>query len=382
MDTRSDLIALPSTTLGEGGDHTAPGKRLSSSSSASCSSSGDPFELDANKADKSAPRTAERSNHGKHSQLASDFSEDDIPISSMPPSDHPDPMNPNNGSSTQSLPTQMLQQVSDDVANATPSAYRIPPSVFARTNTNAPMEWSVTSNESLFSLHMGNMSFTRDQLLWMGKSGELGLAGDPTIMYGQMMDFSSNQPPTPVTGKSTELIDLSSNQPPSTSKSTELIDCSSDQPPIRKSTEVERRNADLEARFGVTETTAAATMMEVIRENDANAPSKEKPSQAKEPTTRSSSISRNSDCSGGASVRSFAFPIVTGDANKSGSLKVRSEKRKQQSQSPKVSSEPNQELQPQTPKPEDANKSPKPKPSGNASQRKWLSCFSCCQFCS
>ncbi|KAF5730185.1 hypothetical protein HS088_TW20G00557 [Tripterygium wilfordii] len=362
MDTRSDLITPPSAALGKGGDHTAPGERLSSSSSASSSSSGDPFELDTNEADNSASRTPESSNHGKHSQLASEF----IPTSSMPPSDHPDRMSPNNGSATQSPPLQVMERVGDDVAMPS-SAYRIPSSVFARTNTNAPMEWSVASNESLFSLHMGNMSFTRDQLFWMGKSGELGLAGDPTIMSGKMMDFSSNQPPI-------------------TSKSTELINCSSDQPPIRKSTEVERRNADLESPFGITETTSAETMMEVIRENDDNARSKENPSQAKEPTTRTSSVSRNSDCSGGASVHSFAFPILTGDANKSGSLKVGNEKPKQQprpqSQSPKVSSEPNQQSQPQTPKPEDSNESPRPKPTGNACQRKWLSCFSCWQFCS
>ncbi|KAG6479123.1 uncharacterized protein LOC122020350 isoform X1 [Zingiber officinale] len=34
-------------------------------------------------------------------------------------------------------------------------AHRIPSSVFARTKSTTPMEWSVTSNESLFSIHMG-----------------------------------------------------------------------------------------------------------------------------------------------------------------------------------------------------------------------------------
>ncbi|KAF1002560.1 hypothetical protein AG4045_001715 [Apium graveolens] len=50
---------------------------------------------------------------------------------------------------------------------------RIPASVFATNNKPASgMEWSVASNESLFSIQMGNMSFTRDHFNWM-KSGEL-----------------------------------------------------------------------------------------------------------------------------------------------------------------------------------------------------------------
>ncbi|XP_074587838.1 uncharacterized protein LOC141843684 [Curcuma longa] len=36
-----------------------------------------------------------------------------------------------------------------------PASHRIPSSVFARTTSTTPMEWSVTSNESLFSIHMG-----------------------------------------------------------------------------------------------------------------------------------------------------------------------------------------------------------------------------------
>ncbi|KAH7657555.1 hypothetical protein IHE45_17G029600, partial [Dioscorea alata] len=38
-----------------------------------------------------------------------------------------------------------------------------PASVFTRTSTT-PMEWSVASNESLFSIHLGNSSFSRDHV--------------------------------------------------------------------------------------------------------------------------------------------------------------------------------------------------------------------------
>lgn len=44
---------------------------------------------------------------------------------------------------------------------------RIPPSVFASTMT-PKQEWSIQSNESLFSIHMGDQSFSK-----MYKSGEL-----------------------------------------------------------------------------------------------------------------------------------------------------------------------------------------------------------------
>lgn len=44
---------------------------------------------------------------------------------------------------------------------------RIPPSVFATTMT-PKQEWSIQSNESLFSIHMGDQSFSK-----MYKSGEL-----------------------------------------------------------------------------------------------------------------------------------------------------------------------------------------------------------------
>ncbi|KAK4765988.1 hypothetical protein SAY87_007630 [Trapa incisa] len=49
---------------------------------------------------------------------------------------------------------------------------RIPSSIFNSRTTN-PMDWSTTSNESLFSIHMGNNSFSRDHAVLLYKSGEL-----------------------------------------------------------------------------------------------------------------------------------------------------------------------------------------------------------------
>lgn len=49
---------------------------------------------------------------------------------------------------------------------------RIPSSLFA-SKPGTSLEWSVTSNESLFSIHMGNNSFSNYQAFMLYKSGEL-----------------------------------------------------------------------------------------------------------------------------------------------------------------------------------------------------------------
>lgn len=70
---------------------------------------------------------------------------------------------------------------SETLVTAPPRGYdpnRIPASVFANKPAN-PGDWSVASNESLFSLHMGNSSFSRETFLTLYKSGELGKLEDP-----------------------------------------------------------------------------------------------------------------------------------------------------------------------------------------------------------
>ncbi|KAL6551609.1 hypothetical protein OROGR_007763 [Orobanche gracilis] len=54
---------------------------------------------------------------------------------------------------------------------------RIPASIFASKATN-PSDWSAASNESLFSIQMGNNSFSQDNAILLGKSGELGRISD------------------------------------------------------------------------------------------------------------------------------------------------------------------------------------------------------------
>ncbi|KAL2243018.1 UNVERIFIED_CONTAM: hypothetical protein Sindi_0419800 [Sesamum indicum] len=85
-----------------------------------------------------------------------------------------------NGTTTEAPPSQEMER---------PAApYRIPSSVFARKDSSTPMEWSVASNDSLFSIHTGNMSFTNDQ--YCLRSGELG--GEVSTS-DQMFSYSAEQ---------------------------------------------------------------------------------------------------------------------------------------------------------------------------------------------
>lgn len=95
-----------------------------------------------------------------------------------------------------SSPEEVSPQVSQSIRHSAtppptagrPLGYdpnRIPSSVFSKPST--PMEWSVASNESLFSIHVGNSSFSRDHFILMQRSGEL-----------TKLDDLINLPPPPI----------------------------------------------------------------------------------------------------------------------------------------------------------------------------------------
>lgn len=80
-------------------------------------------------------------------------------------------------SPTQFPPVQVMERSNEY------DPFRIPSSVFERSTT--PVEWSTASNESLFSIHVGNNSFSRDHIVLLGdlsKSGELTRSGE-LIMF-------------------------------------------------------------------------------------------------------------------------------------------------------------------------------------------------------
>ncbi|KAK6280981.1 hypothetical protein POUND7_014806 [Theobroma cacao] len=73
--------------------------------------------------------------------------------------------------STQSPPIQVMDRQEEY------DPYRIPSAVFARSKSTTPVDWSIASNESLFSIQVGNNSFSRDHILNL-KSGELFKSGE------------------------------------------------------------------------------------------------------------------------------------------------------------------------------------------------------------
>ncbi|KAI4335904.1 hypothetical protein L6164_014500 [Bauhinia variegata] len=255
-------------------------------------------------------------------------SSENIPISSMAKN--------GNGSEIQNPPTQVMERPGDDPG----SPYRIPSHVFAKSNTTG--EWSLASNESLFSIHMGNMSFSRE-MAWM-KSGELGSVGD---MSGAPDAPPSSTPPT------------NPNQP--TAASTDPATGA----PVNKLNDITPKTGDHVESPGVTEAKAAETMREVIRETT----EERRDLSFGEGVSQPNRLSHQSD----GSTKSFVFPILAGDGNKTPSSKSKKgvgEKHQQKQSEAETPKETPDGAQPQ------ATKSLKSTP-----QNKWLSCFSCCTFC-
>lgn len=153
--TVGDLRTQPETTE-EMDDFSSPSKNFSfvSSPSSDSDSSTVEFEPDANQTS-----TTDTLNLRQEQSMSG---------SASPPlvSGNGHDMSSANGSTTQSTSGQTMEQI---------DPYRIPSSAFV--TNKSKMEWSVASNESLFSIH-GNMSFNRDQSFTLSKSGELGTPED------------------------------------------------------------------------------------------------------------------------------------------------------------------------------------------------------------
>lgn len=138
----------------------------SSSSSASSSSSSSPrgsFEHD-----------VMENSHPNDDSITKSKSEGDLSQGHNRPPQAPERSVSSNASpQTTSPPVQKMEQSSNYDPN------RIPASIFASKPANAS-EWSVASNDSLFSIHVGNNSFTKDQF----KSGEfLRLVDQSSSLY-------------------------------------------------------------------------------------------------------------------------------------------------------------------------------------------------------
>jgi hypothetical protein len=190
---------------------------------------------------------SETTNLESSSHVIGESSNGDTPISSMPNHEHS-----NHVSGQSSTPNSPSQNIEHDInkgssqiqnpqvqvmerpneSGAATSQYVFPSHVFARNNTNTP-EWSTASNESLFSIYMGNTSFSSELACF--KSCELDKPGDVNMSYDQPNASPNHQPPTPV----------------------------------NKFNDISQRTAELheEGLKKVTEAKAAETMREVIMES-------------------------------------------------------------------------------------------------------------------
>lgn len=153
--------------VNEGNPHTvAKSLGSCSSSSSSDSSSEDLFQIDKNEIHKSGAQIASFPDPDKDTHRAlkdeSDISRNSSSISEEKDNVSPGPTPTSQVSdmpSTQSPQTQVM----DRSGGYDPD--RIPSSVFAISKSATPIEWSVASNESLFSIHIGNNSSSRDSIM-------------------------------------------------------------------------------------------------------------------------------------------------------------------------------------------------------------------------
>ncbi|CAL0330593.1 unnamed protein product [Lupinus luteus] len=261
--------------------------------------------------------------------VAAESSDDDIPISYSGSNLEP---NTNKGPDIQNPPMQVMERQGDSSTNP---SYTFPSHVFARNNTNALVEWSTASNESLFSIYMGNMSFSNEIPNFSGanKSTELDKP------YEMPMP---DQPPNAASSPSPQAPNAASSpspQPPTA--------------PVNKFNDISQRTAEMHvecSKAKATEAKAAETMREVIMETSRTNENVDKGGDDKNSNTR-----RQSD----GSTQSFAFQSVSSKGE---------EKQKQQKQY--SSSEQKKET---------ANAVDEPsKPNTNPPSKGWLSCFPCC----
>ncbi|KAI3957749.1 hypothetical protein MKX01_007580, partial [Papaver californicum] len=314
-DSNNHSMTKSETTLSES-DLLTPSKKSGSSYSPS-SSSGSSFDEDFFQLEGTKDNTLETGTLklGQNTHLASINGQDkeDIPIIVFSPKSQGSdlgslgPASPVyvSGMSTdlllpsglvkQSPPIQVMGRT-DDFENS----YRIPSSVFARSKSTTPQEWSLASNESLFSIHVGNNSFSREQMALFGNIGDLGKSGElvyPLTKSGELIYplNTSGELKSP-DSKSGELVYPQN-------KSNELISYQNSAPQVSTVVKSENNSLNLGEELFVTEA-AAETMKEVLRVTAEDCYKEKTPTEG---VRLSSSISPRSDASG-TSIHSFAFP--------------------------------------------------------------------------
>lgn len=150
--------------------------RSFNSFSASVSSSEDLFRVDTelgNFGSRTQPSKDEEINaSNKNSSKSKALDNSPVPLSTSRLSQFTNELMVHDMPPTQSPPIQVMDRSGEY------DPLRIPSAIFETSKSSTPQEWSAASNESLFSIHIGNNSFSRDQF----KSGELTKTDD-MIMF-------------------------------------------------------------------------------------------------------------------------------------------------------------------------------------------------------
>ncbi|XP_060193398.1 uncharacterized protein LOC132622751 [Lycium barbarum] len=269
---------------------------------------------------------------------------------------------------------------------------RIPSSIFSSKPNNG-MEWSTASNESLFSIHMGNNSFSRDQFNMMYRSGEL-------IKPEEWSNSPYNAPEV----KSNEKKNLPLNLPPVVEvatdkevKSETTLETPRMQEKIVESPKIVlAENHDHEHNIKEKKTSSVdekktsnvdEKKTSNVDEVQYSAPSTPNKSDGKvvSPTHEAfhATSPRLSNESGNSSS-SFAFPLLLNDAGKTGSLKAPSAKMERPQPQPEMQPQSPQKSQPQSPvqsQPHSKPESKQPESQPKLAATTWFSCFSCWPRC-
>ncbi|GAB2289714.1 hypothetical protein Dimus_024023 [Dionaea muscipula] len=251
------------------------------------------------------------------------------------------------GSTLQSPPVQVMERASDGSGG-----YRIPSHVFSRNKSGTGMEWSTASNESLFSIHTGNMSFTGDQFTWLMKSGELNPA--EFSKPGDLPKSGQLQSPRADPSKSSaEQVASTCTSPAKGSPALK-----EDQSPAKKANDFAPAATDL----GGAQTSPAMTKKEELKVETKDQNSA-KPSFSDDAPPLSA---RHSDSSG----QSFAFPVLTVEGDRASSVTMGTDVTEQQQKNGKE--EP----------PAEASKAAAAAAAtteATTQSSSWFPCLSCCQ---
>ncbi|PIN02273.1 hypothetical protein CDL12_25211 [Handroanthus impetiginosus] len=208
---------------------------------------------------------------------------------------------------------------------------RIPSSIFSTKPAN-PTEWSVASNESLFSIHMGNNSFSRDYAILFGRSGEFPRPEEWNNKSGELPrleEWNNSQSNLRYVSevKTNELTSLPPSLPP-------VMEVPMHEETSIKSGELSR-NENKSLNIAPASTPAEVVNVPVaaaITPDVKKSLSVEGPlSSPSHPTTFASTSCLSSESRNSSS--SFVFPVLVNDSGKVGSLKAVPEK-PEQPQSP------------------------------------------------